>query len=64
MPAESTSVEEYLEQMHEITTITAIQVCLGQNAGNLIACACKHRQPSCSKVSPVTGGPKGDHQCV
>ena len=31
LPVESTSVEEYLEQMHELTTITAIQVCLRLN---------------------------------
>ncbi len=31
LPVESTSVEEYLEQMHEMTTITAIQVRLTWN---------------------------------
>lgn len=66
MPAESTSVEEYLEQMHEMTTITAIQVRSGLNAGSLIACACRHTQLTRSKVvlTPVAGGPKGDHQCI
>ena len=51
LPAESASVEEYLEQLHELTTVAAIQASPCRHAGSSDLCSTASNGQPCLPYS-------------